>query len=254
MAEQKESSVLFSLKELMNLEEDRIRQEEAERQRAANAEMQARAEAERRAREQEEARIRAEEDRRRAEEQRGREEAARLEAIRHGEVERARVEAEQAARLEAMRHHQEHERQITAIKEGKGKKQAIIAAVAAGVILVAGGITAGLIIHNQNKAAEIERARAQAELAEQKAQTERLQRELTDQNNAVASLEDAVKNARDEGAKEAAMKALKDAQDKQAAARSALNRARTGGPAAAKPANKPACNCAPGDPLCSCIQ
>ena len=30
MAEQKESSVLFSLKELMNLEEDRIRQEDEE--------------------------------------------------------------------------------------------------------------------------------------------------------------------------------------------------------------------------------
>ena len=31
MAEQKESSVLFSLKELMNLEEDRIKQEEADK-------------------------------------------------------------------------------------------------------------------------------------------------------------------------------------------------------------------------------
>src|SRR5207248_2372822 len=39
MAEQKESSVLFSLKELMNLEEDRIRQEEQERQRAAQREI-----------------------------------------------------------------------------------------------------------------------------------------------------------------------------------------------------------------------
>ena len=33
MAEQKESSVLFSLKELMNLEEDRIKQEEADKDR-----------------------------------------------------------------------------------------------------------------------------------------------------------------------------------------------------------------------------
>jgi hypothetical protein len=32
MAEQKESSVLFSLKELMNLEEDRIKEEEAEKE------------------------------------------------------------------------------------------------------------------------------------------------------------------------------------------------------------------------------
>ena len=56
MAEQKESSVLFSLKELMNLEEDRIRQEDDEKRKRAEAEVQARQEAERRAREQEQAR------------------------------------------------------------------------------------------------------------------------------------------------------------------------------------------------------
>ena len=37
MAEQKESSVLFSLKELMNLEEDRIRQEEDTKRKAEEA-------------------------------------------------------------------------------------------------------------------------------------------------------------------------------------------------------------------------
>jgi colicin import membrane protein len=52
MAEQKESSVLFSLKELMNLEEDRIRQEDEEKKKRAEVEVQARQEAERRAREQ----------------------------------------------------------------------------------------------------------------------------------------------------------------------------------------------------------
>ena len=45
MAEQKESSVLFSLKELMNLEENRIKEEEQEKDRRA------RADAERKARE-----------------------------------------------------------------------------------------------------------------------------------------------------------------------------------------------------------
>ena len=44
MAEQKESSVLFSLKELMNLEEDRIRQEDDEKRKRAEAEVQARQE------------------------------------------------------------------------------------------------------------------------------------------------------------------------------------------------------------------
>ena len=42
MADQKESSVLFSLKELMNLEEDRIREEEADNAKRARAEFEAR--------------------------------------------------------------------------------------------------------------------------------------------------------------------------------------------------------------------
>ncbi len=47
MAEQKESSVLFSLKELMSLEEDRIQAEENERNERARAEDAARSAAER---------------------------------------------------------------------------------------------------------------------------------------------------------------------------------------------------------------
>src|SRR5262249_8905863 len=121
MSEQKESSVLFSLKELMSLEEDRIRSEEADRAAAAAAAERARVEAEQRAREAEEARIRAEEERRRSEEQRMREEAARLDAIKHGEIEEARVEAEQRARLDAMSAQQHHERHLAAIQGDEQK-------------------------------------------------------------------------------------------------------------------------------------
>src|SRR4029078_9334982 len=123
MSEQKESSVLFSLKELMTLEEDRIRTEEADRAAQAAAAEKARGEAERAAREAEEARIRSEEERRRFEEQRSREEAAKLEAIRVGEVEKARVEAEQRARLEAMAAQQQHERSLAAIQQDEGKQK-----------------------------------------------------------------------------------------------------------------------------------
>src|SRR5277367_2853584 len=100
MSEQKESSVLFSLKELMNLEEDRIKQEEQEKRRQDEAATHARMEAERRVREEEESRIRAEEERRHADEQRTREDAARLEAIHTAEIERTRLEAENSARLD----------------------------------------------------------------------------------------------------------------------------------------------------------
>jgi colicin import membrane protein len=115
MSEQKESSVLFSLKELMNLEEDRIKNEEADRTAAANAAEKARADAELAARNAEESRIRAEEERRRVDEQRTREEAARLDAIRTAEIEKARIEAEQRARMEAMAAQQQHERSLAVI-------------------------------------------------------------------------------------------------------------------------------------------
>ena len=59
MSEQKESSVLFSLKELMNLEEDRIKQEEETKRATAEAAERARLDSERRSRDEEEARIRA---------------------------------------------------------------------------------------------------------------------------------------------------------------------------------------------------
>jgi colicin import membrane protein len=254
MAEQKESSVLFSLKELMNLEEDRIRQEEAERQRVVQAEQSARADQERRTRDAEEARIRQEDERRRAEESRQREETARLEAIRHAEVERARLDAENAARMESMRRHQEHERQLTAIKESKGKKQAVFIAVAAAVFLVVGGIGGGYAFYQKSQSADAERARHEKEIGEQRAQVEKLQRELSDQSQAVSQLEDAVKNAKDEAAKQDAQKALIAAQQRQAATRQALGRVNTTSTPASKPINKPACNCQPGDPLCSCIQ
>src|SRR6185369_16742017 len=63
MFEQRENSVLFSLKELRRIEDDRIRQEEADVQARVEAERHAREEAERRAREEVERRARDEADR-----------------------------------------------------------------------------------------------------------------------------------------------------------------------------------------------
>src|SRR5262245_17764961 len=158
MPEQKESSVLFSLKELMSLEEDRIRTEEAERAAQAAAAERARQEAEKQAREAEEARIRAEEERRRTDEQRSREETARVEAIRVGEIEKARVEAEQRARLEAMAAQQQHERSLAAIHgdESKHKLRKILIGVAIAVPLI-GGI-AGFMVYKESQRAQAQQA------------------------------------------------------------------------------------------------
>src|SRR3954452_8743222 len=86
MAEQKESSVLFSLKELMNIEENRIKEEQDAKRRAVELEQTAKAEAERVAREEEAARLREEEERRRADEQRRRMEEAQVEAAKAAEI------------------------------------------------------------------------------------------------------------------------------------------------------------------------
>src|SRR2546423_15047796 len=63
MPEQRENSVLFSLKELRRIEDDRIRQEETDARARVEAERKAREDAERKAREDVERRHREEEDR-----------------------------------------------------------------------------------------------------------------------------------------------------------------------------------------------
>jgi colicin import membrane protein len=255
MSEQKESSVLFSLKELMNLEEDRIKQEETARQRQAEAATQARLEAERRAREEEEARINAEEQRRRSEEQRAREDAARLEAIRHAEIEKARLDAENAARTEQLKHQQEHERQIKALSQDKHKKRLTLIVTLSLVGLAVALVGGGLFIKSQADERAAETMKHQQEMAAQQAQYEKLQSQLQGQMDQVAQLESAVTNARDDAARAAAQQKLLEAKNQAAVTQNALSHATPhgggGGPATSKP--KAPCNCPAGDPLCSCI-
>lgn len=121
MAEQKESSVLFSLKELMSLEENRIREEEDAKKRAAEAEVQARLEAERRAREEEEARLRGEEERRRQEEMRRKMEEAQIEAAKAAEIEKRKLEEQHRLQMEALARQQQHEKEIAQVNATKRK-------------------------------------------------------------------------------------------------------------------------------------
>ena len=121
MAEQKESSVLFSLKELMSLEENRIREEEDAKKKAAEAEVRAREDAERRAREEEEARLRAEEERRRQDEMRRKMEEAQIEAAKAAEIEKRKLEEQHRLQMEALAHQQRHEKEIAVVNAGKRK-------------------------------------------------------------------------------------------------------------------------------------
>jgi colicin import membrane protein len=253
-----ESSVEFSLNQLMEIEADRARKEEAARLAMANEEARAAAETERLAREAEEARIAAEEQKRRDEDARKREEDARLAAIHAAEVEKARLDAEYAARLEQMKASQHHEREKLAISQDEEKKklkrltgQISIALVA--VALIGGGVA--FKIHSAKQASE---ARLAEELRQAQEQVASFQRKLQEQETIVAQKQAALAAAKDEVERASAQAALDKAQKAVAETQSAIAKIapKTGGAKAggAKSGGaKAACNCQPGDPLCSCL-
>ena len=132
MSEEKESSVLFNLRELMNLEEDRVRSEEEERLQREAAERE-RLAAEAKARQEEEAaRLRADEEARQAEAKRIRE-VEEL-TVREREEAELRVRLEQEAREKAEAHARmlDHERELAAIsaQQRKGVHPGLLAAAA----------------------------------------------------------------------------------------------------------------------------
>ena len=253
-----ESSVEFSLNQLMEIEADRARKEEAARLAKADEEARAAAETERLAREAEEARIAAEEQKRRDDEARKREEEARLAAMHAAEVEKARLDAENAARLEQMKASQHHEREKLAISQDEEKKklkkltgQISVALVA--VALLGGGVA--FKIHSDKKAQEVRYAE---ELRQAQEQIASFQRKLAEQEGVVAQKVAALAAAKDEVERAAAQAALDKAQKAVAETKGAIEKispkaggAKTGGAKAG--ASKAACNCQPGDPLCSCL-
>ncbi len=248
MAEQKESSVLFSLKELMNLEEDRIKSEENEKKRQEDAAIQARLDAERRVREEEEARMRAADESRRVSEQRTREETARVDAIRHAEMEKARLDAENAARLDQLKQHQEHEHRIHALGQDEGKKKLKYIAIGAVfflfLVMVGGGFAINSTLQKQ-KALE---AQLNTMNDERDALNAKLKNATSPEERAALQAEIDAKNAAIEEAK-------KNPGTPAPVSKPVIRQGGGGGgaPPAVKPVVKAPCNCSPGDPLCNCL-
>ncbi|MFL5303819.1 MAG: hypothetical protein ACJ8F1_01345 [Polyangia bacterium] len=156
MSERRENSVLFSLKELRRLEDDRVQREQDELTARREAERAAREAAERAAREEEERIRRAEEERlRRADEEkqaRLREEQLRLEEAER----RARVEADMQLQQERMRLEVQARAKNSPVKAVIGASLVIIA--------VAGGL--GYKMYQQHQT-EMAAQRAQMALIEQ---------------------------------------------------------------------------------------
>jgi colicin import membrane protein len=174
----RENSVLFSLRELRRIEDDRVKKEQESARAKAESERQAKEAAERAAREAEERRVREEQDRVRRE-QDEQQEKQREGHLRLQEAERrARVEGEMRIHEERMRLEMQHKKKHSPVK----------AVVTVTVILVAiGGGIAWKITQDHEKAQaalRAEKERVEADARKAKAELEKalasLKKEMDD--------------------------------------------------------------------------
>jgi len=157
-----ENSVLFSLRELRRIEDDRVKKEQEAARAKAEAERQAREDAERRAREAEEQRARAEQDRarmaREADENRQREEQLRLQEAER----RARVEGEMRINEERMRLEIQHRKKHSPVKA--------VLSVAGILVVIGGGIGYKMYSDHEKALAAVREEKARGELEAKKRQ------------------------------------------------------------------------------------
>ncbi|MFP6683585.1 MAG: hypothetical protein VB934_02685 [Polyangiaceae bacterium] len=244
MSEEQESSVLFSLKELMSIEEDRIQAEEHASDEEVRQQEVARIQAEQTARSAEEARVQAEEERRRQDEQRQREEEARIAAIGHAEMAKAQAETENKARLDAMTAQQAHEQKLVALRQDKIKKRLQRAAIALVVLVIAGGGIGGYMWVQNMQEQALALKTQQDQIDRQKADMAKDAKEREAQDKKIAALTEAL-GAASSPEEIAKLKAELVAAQK----RTVGGRVRPrGGGRVKKPGGTKAC--AAGDPLC----
>ena len=223
MAQQQreENSVLFSLKELRRMEDDRIRQEQDDRVAKAEAERQEREAAERRAADEAE-RLRREEVERVQRVAEEKENRSREEQLRLAEAERrARVEGE---------HRLQHERMRLEIQSRKHSSPMKAIAIAVGVVLVLAGGVVFKLYSDANAEREVARAetiRREQEFAKREQDNQRKYQAMLDQKSRE------LVTAKSEDERNRIRKEMEDERAKESA-----RRARTPRPVSA-PANRP---------------
>jgi hypothetical protein len=253
MASVQESSVLVSLNHLMNLEQQRIREEDAARQAALDLAQSERLDKEQRARVAEEERIRCEGTRRRAEESARREESARLEALRCAGVEKARIEGEQRARIAILEQEQRHERDLAALGQDAQKRRLQRALVVGGALafaLLSGGAALYLgkiqpesARAQQDQLAQI--ARTEADLALAKDGYDRAVRDAETALTSLRAVNDEAARLKAQQAVDAANHVTLAARGRLVGVQRAVNEKATRGAG---------CVCEhPGDPMCGCL-
>lgn len=254
MSERKESSVLFSLRELQTIEEDRVSEEAAEVIRAEESARNAvEAEAQRIRDEEEARRVAAENAERQAREaieQRQREEQMRLEESER----RARVEAQ--AVVEQQRLAKEMDLRIM---EQKRKKPAWIIAAVVGVVLVLGLVFFLKAQSDAAEAAERDRKAVAAEVARMKKGIVATEKQIDKAQEDIDAAFAALEAAKDDESKQRAIAArnqakldLKNAREQRARQQDAMQRQAAAKKVRAKKKEKALINkCAKSnDPLC----
>ena len=197
MSDRRENSVLFSLRELRNIEEDRVKQEEDAEKSRIESERRAREDEVRQAKEADEAKIRAAEDAVRRE----REEKERAEREGHLRLQEAerRAQIEAATRLEQSR----IEAEARAKVDGKQFPTGAVVGGVLALVLVAGGTMAYLVKqHNAEIATQQAAAAAQhdadrrAATAQAEADKRKFESEMNDLKVQMEKTSDAAEKAK----------------------------------------------------------
>jgi hypothetical protein len=247
MAERRPNSVLFSLKELRRIEDDRVKTEDDQEKQRREDEVRAREDAERRARDEVERKRLEEEDRIRRE-QEERERQSREEQLRLQEAERrARVEAEM--KLEQSRIAME----IEAKARAKKLPWPLIGTIIGVLVVGSGGL--GYFLWQKSKEAdakakEIELAKQEKErLRKETEEKDRIyQQQQEDAARKLANLGDALKSAKSDAQRKALREAIASENRAKADRAAARERQRKDEIRRAKKIRTG--KCPPNDPLC----
>ena len=122
-------------------------------------------------------------------------------------------------------------------------------------VAMAAAFVLGIGVHHHRQVAETQRMEAEKarELAENQARLDQLIADMKAQQDALASAQAELANARSDQERLVASSKLAAAQTQQLATASQISAVKAGTKAAGGTKAKAACNCQPGDPLCSCL-
>ena len=154
--------------------------------------------------------------------------------------------------METMAQQQAHEAQLASINQDQHKKKLQVWIGVVAFVLVAAVVGGGIAFkkHSDQQALETAALEARARAAEE--EKTRLEASVKAAQEKETELKSALNNAKDDADRARIQNELKKAQEQTVAARRGLSGA---GPAGGGGGSKPkaACNCTPGDPLCSCL-